>query len=169
MPIVSKEIRHIRPQVVGVRVTEVQTDSVGREWRYAYLATDEATATTTMNARDLTEQIKDQEEREMIDFIKAGGDPDDFVNTDISVLGKRRRLVKRFSHASLTHRRQLLCNLAPWIGALTTQQIRDAFDGTPNPLSVPDANGIRLRAIELRDNLCTAMDSDDTAINEDVG
>jgi hypothetical protein len=163
MPIVSKELRHIRPQIVGVRVTEVHTDSAGREWQYAYLAADEATATATMNARDLTEQLKDREEVDLVDFVTGGGDPDTFVRLELSVTEMRARLAKRFSRTQLKDRKQFLCSVASWVAGFSAGQIASALS-----ISTALATKIRDRAIALRDTICPAMAADDAEI-EDVG
>ncbi len=100
MPIVSRELTHIHLQTNGtVRVQEVLTDQQGRIWRHSYTAASEAAATTDMNARDMTERLKDADFRDLLIWIQEKNDSDDFDFTgrDLTLLEGEEQLLIWFA------------------------------------------------------------------------
>ncbi len=89
MPIITRTLTHIRPQGDGtVRVQEVLTPAKGQTIRHSYKAVSEAQAITDMNARDVTEQLRNSDFSELLDWVKAknGSDTFDYVDRDITEL-----------------------------------------------------------------------------------
>ncbi len=164
MSLVSRELQHLRPQRGGaVRVQERLTDSKGRVWFHSYKAESEAVALVDMNARDMTEQLKEAEEHEAVDFIRGGGDPAAFVKVDLTNTEYRRRIAKKFANSHAALDRQFVCNVASWVAGFSSGQIANALG-----ISNARATVIRNRAINLRDNLCLALTADDAQV-EDIG
>ena len=163
MPIVSRELRHVRPQRDGtVRVQEHLVDGKGRSWFHSYKAASEADALARMTARDMTAQLKDAEEQEVVDFITSGGDPSTFVKADLTNTEFDRRIAKKFANSRMDLDRQFVCNAASWVAGFAAGQIANALG-----ISNARATAIRNRAIDLRNNVCPALAADDGKV-EDV-
>lgn len=83
VPIVSRQLEHIRPQRDGtVRVQERLTDSKGRVWFHSYKESSVTVATARMNARDLTDQLKEADFTDLLEWVQAKNLPGDFDFTD---------------------------------------------------------------------------------------
>ncbi len=163
MPIVSKALESIRPQVVGVRVREVHTDHNGVRWTYPYLADSEAAATATMDARDLLGRLRDRERDDLVEFVMKGGSPADFVLVDITIPGRLRHVLRTFSHGDINNQRRFNDFAAPWIATHMAVQIKNSLDTT-----LLRANKTLGRAERLRDSLTEAMGLDDADVDEKV-
>lgn len=165
MSIVSRELRHVRPQRDGtVRVQERLTDSKGRVWFHSYKAASEAEAMVAMNARDMTAQLKDREELEAVDFIKASGDPSTFVRADLTNTEFNRRLVKRFAELSFDGDSGFLRKVAGYIAGFTATQIASALGITRARAQV-----VLDRAVHIRDTVDVALTTDAGRVQEDIG
>lgn len=90
MPIVTRELTHVSAiQRDGtVRVREVLTSAKGQTIPHSYKAVSEAQAITDMNARDVTEQLRNSDFNELLDWVKAknGSDAFDYTDRDITEL-----------------------------------------------------------------------------------
>ncbi len=165
MSIVSRELQHLRPQRDGaVRVQERLTDSKGRMWFHSYKAASEAAAISDMNARDMTEQLKDAEEQEAVAFIKEGGDPASFVKVDLTNTEFDRRLAKRFAQARFDLDSDFLRKVAGYIAGFTAAQIKNALG-----ISLAKAQIILDRAIHIRDTIDAALAADAGRVQVEVG
>ena len=164
MPIVSRVLDHVRSAGgTSVRVREVLTDSVGRRHISSYKAQSEAQANIDMAARDVTDNLEDADERDGLEFIAAGGEPESFVLFDLTLQQWRNRLAKRFWRTTIEEDRKFLCDISPYIATFTAVQIAAALG-----ISEVKAQKGLDRAIDLRDNVCGAMNNSD-ADSEDVG
>lgn len=147
---------------MATALADAQAAIVAMEAPHAALsAVAETEATAAMNARDYTEQLQDAEENDAVDFIEAGGDPNNFTKDDLTVTEFRRRILKRFVQSNLQEHRSFVCRVATWATRLTAVQIASA-------LSISDARAqaIRNRAIELEFSICPALDADDGAVED---
>lgn len=98
MPVVSRIMRHVRPQRDGtVRVHEQIIDSKDRSWYLTYKAPSEEEAVSNMNTRDLTEKLKDVEEIEAVEWVREGKSIESFVRHDLSARELTDRLAKRIA------------------------------------------------------------------------
>ena len=105
MPIVTRTLGHIRPQRDGtVRVREVLTATVGHVITHNYKAVSEAQATTDMNARDVTAQLKNADFADLLLHVEAPAknQPSTFVFTgrDITLSEGEDFLYKRFAEST---------------------------------------------------------------------
>ena len=164
MAIVSRILEGVSPQADGrVRVREVHTDHNGIRWSYTYLASSEADAIVTMNARDLIERLRDREREDLAEFVTKGGSPADFILVDLTIPGRLRYILRTFSHGDIDNKRKFNDNAAPWIATHTAVQIRNSLDST-----ILKANKILGRAERLRDSLTAAMALDDADVDDKV-
>lgn len=165
MPVVSRQLKHVRPQRDGtVRVQEVLITSKGHKIFHSYTAASEATAIAAMNARDMTDQLKDAEEQEAVDFIKSGGDPSTFVKADLTNTEFNRRLAKRFAELSFDSDNGFLRKVAAYIAGFTAVQIKNALG-----ISLAKAQVILDRAVHIRDEIDLALTTDAGRVQEDIG
>ncbi len=145
-----------------IALADAQAAIVAMEAPHAALsAVAETEATAAMNARDYTEQLKDAEENDAVDFIEAGGDPDAFVKDDLTTAQFRRRIAKRFAQSNLQEHRPFMCRVATWVAGFSSGQIANALG-----ISNARATAIRNRAIELHDTICPALLADDGAVED---
>ena len=165
MSIVSRELRHVRPQRDGtLRVQEHLVDGKGRSWFHSYKIATEADALAAMNARDMTDQLKDAEEQEAVDFIKSGGDPSTFVKADLTATEFNRRLAKRFAKARFEEDPDFLRKIAGWVAGFTATQIANALGVTEVKAQV-----VLDRAVHIRDTVDAALVTDAGRVQEDIG
>ncbi len=162
MPIISSSLDYTRPQRNGtVRVQERHIDHKGRKWFLSYLAASEAVANSNMAARDFTDQLKDVEENDAIEFIQGGGDPAAFPKVDLTNTEFNRRIAKKFANSHADLDRQFVCNVASWVAGFTAVQIANALG-----VSETKGTAIRNRAIDLRDNVCPVLTADDGKVED---
>ncbi len=165
MSIVSRELRHVRPQRDGtVRVQEHLVDGKGRSWFHSYKAASEADATAAMNARDMTAQLKDAEEREAVDFIRSGGDPSAFVRADLTDTEFDRRLAKRFATARFEIDSDFMRGVATFIAGKTATQVANSLG-----IIEVKAQVILDRAVHIRDTIDVALVTDAGRVQEGIG
>lgn len=163
MPIVSKSIVKQNQQASGLwRIRERHLDDAGRAYHFQYLDTSVAAATIRMNARDLTEILRERERAEVLEWALAGNDPETFVRQDLTIVGVRRAVLRYF----VTHRGHENCVIAAYVAGLPMAQVKAALSTT-----TARANRIIARAVNLRDNVCPAIVLDDTdaALDEELG
>lgn len=89
MPIVSRQLEHIRPQRDGtVRVQERLIDGKGRSIFHSYKASSVAAATARMNAWDLTDQLEAADFTDLLEWVQAKNLPSafDFTDRDLVLL-----------------------------------------------------------------------------------
>jgi len=209
MPIVSRELKHVHPQIDGtVRVRERLTNTQGRVTPHSYrfvpqsdpavlqtyqdaiatlvtarvayqeakktknqvvidsalvdvqaantalvapmsalvtVATTEATV--TMDARDMTAQLRSAERKEVIDFVRDGsGTPNDFTHVDLTVPGKRRAALRHFSRNKYEDDPKFFDNIAVWISGLTESTIESVLS-----VNNTRATNIKDRATAMQD------------------
>ncbi len=157
MPIVSRTLESVQPTTGGIFASFLCIDGKGREWRRSRVRfVDQVTAQAAVDAFDWSSQLRDREEADAVVFIEAGNSPGSFVKTDLTSTQFNRRLAKRFAQAVLDGDRKLLCNAASWVSSFTAIQIANALG-----ISNARATAIRNRAIDLRDNVCPALVTDD--------
>lgn len=115
MPIVTRELTHVSAiQRDGtVRVQEVLTSAKGQPMRHSYKAVSEAQAITDMNARDVTEQLRNSDFNKLLDWVKAknGSDTFDYADRDITELEGEEFLLIWFGKT----RGDLALSIAWWI------------------------------------------------------
>ncbi len=157
MPIVTRELKHVRPQRDDtVRVLEVLTAAVGHVDRRSYRAVSEAQAVIDMNARDVTKGLKKADFNDLLVFVEAPAknNPDafDFTNRDITLLEGEDFLFTHFAEGQGS--RAIL--LAWWIKGMnppTFNTIRDRLG-----LDVTDGDRVKDRAVALDDAEATFDD-----------
>ncbi len=146
MPIDSRELKHVRTQSDGtVRVQEVLTASVGHRIFHSYAAASEAEARIAMNARNVTEQLKEADFTDLLAWTQAKNNPDDFDFTgrDLTLLEGEERLMTWFA----TRDGEKAITIAWWIKGMNNpafNPIRDRLG-----IDVTDGNTIRDRAVDL--------------------
>ena len=157
MPIITRTLEHVRNHGAGVWVQENLVDHLGRSWYHNYTIGTEAEAQVLMDARDMTAQLEDTEERDAVAFIKAGGDPSTFPKVDLTNVEFNRRIAKRFAKARFDLDPDFVRNVADWVTGFTAVQIATA-------LGITEAKGtiILNRAIAIVNTL-TAGSADDSA------
>ncbi len=135
----------------------VAVDDRGREWRRSRSRfADEAEAQAAGDAHDWDIQLRDHEERDAVQFITDGGDPNNFPRSDLTQTQFRRKIMRKFMRGDLQSHRRFMCRVANWVAGFKVNQIANALG-----ISVPRANNILIRAIDLRDNVCPMLDADD--------
>ncbi len=146
MPIVSRQLEHIRPQGDGtVRVQERLIDAKGRVWFHSYKAPSVVAATARMNARDLTDQLEEADFADLLEWVQAKNLPSDFDFTDrdlVLLVGEELLLIwfaEKLGGKAIT--------IAWWIESLAPPvynaiRIRAGFDA-------PTGSRIQDRAIDL--------------------
>ncbi len=165
MAIVTRVLDYVKPQRDGkVRVQERLTDHLGRVWFHTYKAESEDAATTTMNARDMTVQLKNVEEQTAIDFIRNGGSPGDFTRVDLTDTEYNRRIAKKFASITFDRDPDLLINTAAYILTFTVTQIENALS-----ITTAKAQKILDRAAAIQANLEPAHTADKADVQEDLG
>ena len=164
MSIVTRVLDYVRPQRDGtVRVQERLTDHLGRLWFHTYKAESEDAANKTMNARDMTIQLKYMEERIAIDFIKNGGSPGDFIKVDLTDKEYNQRIAKKFASIKFDDDPDFLINSAAYILAFTVTQIENALLTT-----TVKAQKILDRATAIQNTLEPAHIADKADVQEDL-
>ena len=145
MPIVIRELTHIHPQGDTVRVQEVLVSAKGQTIRHSYKAVSEAQAVIDTNARDVTEQLRNSDFKELLDWVKAKNSSDtfDYVDRDITELEGEEYLLIWFG----TTRGDPAITIAWWVNSFNPPQyiaIRDR-------VGIDPATGTRIqdRAIAL--------------------
>jgi hypothetical protein len=171
MPIITRVLTKTNEQADGRwRIHEELTDSKGRKWRFNSLRPSVAEATTNMNARDLTEDLREAERAEVLEFALDGNDPETFVLEDLTVVGMRRHLLRYFVRTRMTEGtpegQAHACMLAGWVADRPVNQIETTLGVT-----TVKATSIRDRGVNLRDVLCPALTSDNVDVDgiEDAG
>jgi len=100
MPIVTRELKHIRPQSNGtVKVQERLTSAKGRVFFHFYTAASVAAATSAMNARDMTDQLREIDFKDLLQWVQAKNDPGvfDFTDRDLTLLEGEEQLLIWFA------------------------------------------------------------------------
>ena len=166
MPVLTRILDHIRPQADGtIKARERLTHSRGVIY-HNIRAADKAAAVATMNARDLTEQLRDEERIEVIDFVRDGsGTPNDFVHNDLTVPGKRRAVLRHFATTRFADDDAFHTNVAAWVSGLTVGAIERLLTvSTDRAAAIRDRATNRVAVVGLN----TLLSADDAAVDEDV-
>jgi len=166
MPIVSRTLTKlanrddIAPGLKRWRVDGV--DGKGRQWVHGPFLGTQVNAEAIRDSAWTQQQLEQADEDEGLQFIENGGDPESFAREDLSLNEWRRRVARRFWKADIDQDRQFLCRVAPYIAGFTAAQIAGVLGITEARAQL----GID-KAVDLRDNVCPAMQAvDDQA--EDV-
>ncbi len=146
MPIVSRQLEHIRPQGDGtVRVQEHLIDGVGRSMFHSYKASSVAAATSRMNARDVTKFLENADFTDLLEWVQEKNLPSDFdfTDRDLTLLVGEERLLIWFAEKIGGK----AISIAWWIESLNPPsynaiRIRAGFDS-------PTGSRIQDRAIDL--------------------
>ncbi len=171
MPITSRVLQSIRP-IAGGRIwaREILTHSRG-VIRHAVTADDEAAAIVTMNARDMTEQLRDEERTAVITFVRDGlGTPDDYVHVDLTAAGKRKAALRHFATTRFNDDVDFHLNIAIWIAGAPANGLTIATIASLLSISIARANTIKDRARDriAAGGLNAQHASDDAAVDEDI-
>ena len=166
MPIISRTLTllgnrpDIAPTMKRWRVDGV--DGRGNTWVHgAFFALEGTAAEAIRDAAWPIERLEEFDEQEGVRFVEEGGAPESFVREDLTLVEWRNRLAKRFWRADIDTDRKFLCKIAPYIATFTAVQIATALGIT----EVKAQKGLD-RAIDLRDNVCAAMDLSDADAEE---
>ncbi len=163
MPIVSRRIEGLQHNLNGtVFASFVAVDDQDREWpRSRARYPDVATAQAALDDHDWSLQLRSREERDAVEFIEDGGNPNTFTRIELTQIQFRRRIMRRFMRGDLRDNRRFLCRVADWVGGFTAAQIANALNISPVRAGV-----ILDRAVDLRDNLCPALIVDDGRVDD---
>ncbi len=167
MPIVSRVLKHVRPQRDGaVRVQEHLVDSRGRSWFHSYKIATEAAALSRMNSWDMTVQLKDADFRDLLAWVQAKNDPRsfDFTGRDLTGPEFNRRLTKRFATARFEIDSDFMRGVAPFIASKTATQVANSLGITEVRAQV-----ILDRAVHIRDTIDVALVTDAGRAQEGIG
>jgi len=167
MPIVTRTLDYVKLQADGkVRVQERLVDHLGRVWNHTYKALSEDAATTAMNARDMTAQLKRVERKDVVDFVRNGdGTPDDFSHIDLTVPGKRRAAIRWFSIHRYDEDPIFFDNVATWIAGLTPATIESVL-GVDNTRAVAIKG--RANTMDNADGITNVYSTDSALLDEDI-
>lgn len=103
MPIVSRSLRKYNVQKDGrARVMELHTDALGNVVPIQYMTVkSQADATLDMNARDLTETLRERDVDEVLRWVESGNDPNtfDYTNREIGRAVAENRVVLTFARS----------------------------------------------------------------------
>lgn len=162
MPIVSRALEGVQHNRNGtVFACFLAVDNQGREWRRSRSRfVDEAEAQAAGDAHNWTLQLHDKEENDAVAFVEAGGDPNSFPRSDLTLTQFRRRIMRRFMRGELRDSRRFMCRMAGWVAGFNANQIANVLN-----ISLTRANNILARATDLRDNVCPALTVDDGRID----
>lgn len=146
MPIITRQLDYVRPQRDGnVRVQERLIDSQGNKWFHSYKITSETAAIERMNARDLSDQLKNIDFKDLLIWVQDKNLPIDFdfSNRDLDVDAGEKRLLIWFAE----HTGAKAITIAWWIENLGVQQFR----AIQNRVGYDNDTGSRIqdRAISL--------------------
>ena len=166
MPIVSTGFVFKRQQRNGTWLCqEFHVDNLGTHHTRITRSPSSAAADAKLAARDLTDDLQDEEEEKVFHFVlSGGGDPEAAPRNELTLAQVRRRILRRFARRRLEDipTQEFNCLVAPWVAAMTAQQISTRLGGIP----MPRANKIRDRAIRLRDVLCPALALDNGDLDD---
>lgn len=167
MAIVKRELVLVHKQVQadGMRlVKEICFDSSGRKYVHGPYRTDDvAAATAAMNVRDWTKHTEGAELRDAKKVMDRGGALADYTPKDIDKSTFDKLVVKDFMSMAVEDGRNSICKMAPAVAVFSVAQI-ESMTG----LNTSDATDVRNRAINLRDNVCPALISDDGMVKEKI-
>ncbi len=165
MPIVSRSLRKLANwDDVGPGLKRWRVDGVdgrGDNWVHGPFTANLSDAESIRDSAWPQAQLNDHEENLAHDFIQRGGDPALFVRQDLTLVQYRRRLAKRFWKATIEDDRNFLCRIAPFIASFTATQISKVLGIS----GVRAQKGID-KAVDLRDNVCPAMQAVDDEAKE---
>ena len=165
MPIVSRILtilanrEDIGPSVKRWRIDGV--DGRGANWVHGPFTANQTDAEAIRDSAWPQVQLNTHEENLAGEFIERGGDPVLFVRQDLTLNEYRRYLAKRFWKATIEDDRNFLCRIAPFIASFTATQISNVLGIS----QVRAQKGID-KAVDLRDNLCPAMQGVDDEAEE---
>ena len=166
MPIVSRTLTKlanrddIEPGMKRWRVDGV--DGRGARWIHGpFFAVEGAAAEVIRDAAWSTTQLEDHDEQVGFKFVEDDGAPESFAREDLTLVQWRRRLAKRFWRGTIEDDRKFLCKISPYIATFTAVQIAASLG-----ITEPQAQKGLDRAIDLRDNVCPAMDLSDADAEE---
>ena len=137
-------------------------DGRGAHWIFGpFFAVEGAAAEARRDAAWPQQQLDNHDEAEGVKFVEAGGAPESFAREDLTLAEWRRRLAKRFWVGTIDADHKFLCEIAPYIATFTAVQIAASLG-----ISEVKAQKGLDRAIDLRDNVCPAMDASDSDAEE---
>ncbi len=102
------------------------------------------------------QELEDHDELFGFGLIEQGMDPADYVPEDMSLNEWRERVVRRWWNTTIEEDSKFVCLVAAYITTFTAQQISSILGVT-----VGKANKGLARAVDLRDNVCPAMQAAD--------
>jgi hypothetical protein len=168
MPIISRTLTKLANRDdIGPGIKRWRVDGVdgrGAGWVHGPFFGTQAEAEVIRDAAWSTEQLEDHDEQLGHEFILAGGAPESFAREDLTLQEWRRRIAKKWWNTRIDDEesRKFLCLVADYITGFTAAQIAASLG-----ISEAQATKGLNRAIDLRDNVCPAMDASD-AEQEDV-
>lgn len=82
-----------------------------------------AAAQAALDAFDWRPELRDREESDAVEFVRAGGNPNSFAFTELTAKQLRRRLIKRFMRQPLGEDRDFTLRQAQWVALKTVAQL----------------------------------------------
>ena len=163
MPILTRFLDYARPQRDGrfrCRVSGV--DTAGRAWIHGPFWADSVADAEAI--RDgVVWDVEGAEERDVIQWIEDGNDPDLFPRVEMTLNEFRRRLAKRVANLPFEGNERFFCNISPWVLGFTATQISNVLG-----INLAKAQKILDRASRLDTTICPALELDNGDVQGDV-
>lgn len=163
MPITSRSLDYARQQRDGrFRCRVSGLDTAGRNWIHGPFWADSIVAAEAI--RDgVVWDVEGAEERDIIQWIEDGNDPDTYPREEMTLNEFRRRLAKRVANLEFQGNERFFCNIAPWVLGFTVTQIS-------NVLGITQAKAQKIldRASRLDTTICPALALDASDVQGDV-